>query len=188
MNSSNCTIATLQRSDTNPPKVSLDAAIERWKLTTATDAQPDPKPNLANTTTFVPSGDPRIELQSSLECFVQPVDLYTYWQVALPDPRDSVTWSQFLDAMRTYYQPTENLTLKNHQSDPSPKHQQKHFLHLVTESLKRQNTVNSIADMLTAQSKRQPSVTKSSLALLNRISEKKPFFGRGTYNNYDRKE
>ena len=29
------------------PKVSLDAAIERWQLTTATDAKPDPKPNLA---------------------------------------------------------------------------------------------------------------------------------------------
>ena len=43
--------------------------------------------------------------------------LYTDWQVALPDPtdRDSATWPQFLAAMRTYYQPTENLTLKNYQ-------------------------------------------------------------------------
>jgi len=30
----------------DPPRVSLDAAIERWKLLVATEQQPNPKPTV----------------------------------------------------------------------------------------------------------------------------------------------
>ena len=90
---------------TDPPsKVSLDAAIERWKLTTATDAQPDLKPNLAQYDEIRAEWRSKDKVTKFLGMFCS-ARLYTDWQVALPDPtdRDSATWPQFLFAIRTYY-------------------------------------------------------------------------------------
>ena len=54
---------------------------------------------------------------------------YTDWQTAQPDEpmRDEAIWTEFLTAMRQYYKPTENLTLKNYQFRALTQHSNETF-------------------------------------------------------------
>ena len=94
--------------------------------------------DLPNTTIFVPNGGPRIELQSSLECFVQSV--FTQRQVALPDTTSN-------------YQSTENLTLKKYQFRSLA--QQKHSLHSARISKGTKHCQFKLRTILSAQSHEQ---------------------------------
>lgn len=95
----------------DPPKVSLDAAIERWKL-----AHDDAKPSLAEYDTIRDEWRSRDRVAKLLGIFSSK-RLFADWKVAEPDDtkRAKAKWEYFVTKMQNYYKPTENLTLKNYQ-------------------------------------------------------------------------
>ena len=101
---------------TDPPKVSIESAIERWKLINATEIQPNPKPTVVQYDQIRAEWRSKDRVTKFLGMFSSS-RLYTDWQAALPNARDrdTATWQQFLTAMQDYYKPTENPTLKNYQ-------------------------------------------------------------------------
>ena len=95
-----------------PPKISLDAAIERWKLT-----QGDEKVKL--------SGDQYDEIKDGIRStdrvtkllgLFSSKRLYQDWVTAEPveKNRKGAQWASFLAKIREFYKPTENHTLKNY--------------------------------------------------------------------------
>ena len=100
----------------DPPKVSLDGAIQRWKVENAVEGQPEPKPSLEQYDNIVSTWRARDKVAKCLGMFSSN-RLFTDWQVAEPDEavRKVAPWSDFLAKMKLYYKPTENLTLKNFQ-------------------------------------------------------------------------
>ena len=101
---------------TDPPKVSIESAIERWKLINATQIQPNPKPSIVQYDLIRAEWRSKDRVTKFLGMFSSS-RLYTDWQAALPNARDrdTATWQQFLTTMQDYYKPTENPTLKNYQ-------------------------------------------------------------------------
>ena len=53
----------------DPPKVSIDSAIQRWKVKNTTEDVSDPKPSLAHYDAICMDGDLRTKLLNSLGCF-----------------------------------------------------------------------------------------------------------------------
>ena len=99
----------------DPPKVSLDGAIARWKVQHATNEVPDPKPTLNQYDEIVSTWQSKDKVAKFLGMFTSS-HFYTDWQVAQPDAdqRKAATWTTFYDAMKIYYKPTENMTLKRY--------------------------------------------------------------------------
>ena len=95
----------------DPPKVSIDAAIERWKL-----ANDTAKPTLEQYDTLRNKWRSKDRVAKFLGMFSSR-RMYADWQVAKPDEtkRTQATWEYFVAQIQAYYKPTENLTLKNHQ-------------------------------------------------------------------------
>ena len=100
----------------DPPKVSLDAALNRWKIANTTDDAPDPKPTLAQYDEVVATWQSKDKVAKLLGMFSSN-RFFTDWQAAEPDEatRKAAGWTAFLTTIREYYKPTENLTLKNFQ-------------------------------------------------------------------------
>ena len=96
------------------PKVSLDAAIQRWKFTNATQANPDPKPTLAQYNQISAEWRSKDRVAKIIGMFTSS-RLYTDWKAAEPDEtiREDITWADFITKMRVYYKPTKNPTLQN---------------------------------------------------------------------------
>ena len=94
----------------DPPKVSIDAAIERWKL-----ANEEAKPTLEQYDTLRNEWRSKDRVAKFLGMFSSR-RMYADWQVAEPDvtKRAQATWEYFVAQIQAYYKPTENLTLKNH--------------------------------------------------------------------------
>ena len=94
----------------DPPKVSLDSAIERWKL-----EHDDTKATVAeyNIQAEWRSKDRVAKLLGIFSS----KRLFADWKVAEQDEskRAKANWEYFKLKMQNYYKPTENLTLKNHQ-------------------------------------------------------------------------
>ena len=92
----------------DPPKVSMDSAIQRWKLENA-----DAQPSVAQFDVIKAAWQSKdkvkkfIGLHSSRRFFSD-------WEAAEPDEtvRDHARWNDFVTTMQTYYKPTENITLK----------------------------------------------------------------------------
>ena len=95
----------------DPPKTSLEAAIERWKL-----ANDDKKPMLDDYDNIYDEWRSKDRMTKLLSIFSSK-RLFTDWKVAEPDDskRGKATWKYFVTTMQKHYKPTENLTLKNHQ-------------------------------------------------------------------------
>ena len=96
----------------DPPKVSLEAAIERWKVTNTTDAKPNPKPNLEQYDKICSDWKQKDKVAKLLGMFSSH-KLYEDWCVAQPDEneRAKAKWPEFMRTMKEYYKPTENETL-----------------------------------------------------------------------------
>ena len=95
----------------DPPKVSMDAAIERWKL-----CNPDRKLDM-NIYDEIRSDWISHDMVTKLIGIFSSPRFYDDWQTALPSEKDrqKTTWNEFVTIMQSYYEPTENLTLKNFQ-------------------------------------------------------------------------
>ena len=99
----------------DPPKVSMDAAIERWKVENATTENTSPKPTLSQYDGVKDQWRSRDRVAKLLGMFSSN-RLYTDWKVAQPDEarRRNAEWEYFLKTMRDFYKPTENTTLRNY--------------------------------------------------------------------------
>ena len=95
----------------DPPKVSLDSALQRWKLGN----------NNRNPT--MDQYDHIVDQWKSRDMVAKFLGIYASrrfvndWTMASPveKTRKEATWTQFKDVMQIYYKPTENLTLKHFQ-------------------------------------------------------------------------
>ena len=98
----------------DPPKVSLDSALERWKVVNATERNPNPRPTLHQYDKIKEDWQAKDRLTKFLGLFSS-ARLHSDWQVAMPNEkaRKIATWKDFVDAMKEYYKPTQNPTLKN---------------------------------------------------------------------------
>ena len=98
----------------DPPKVSMDAAIARWKIENATDENQDPKPSVAQYDTIRNNWRSKDKVLKFIGMYSSR-RFQTDWTAAQPDTnlRENATWTLFQQYMREYYKPTENSTLKN---------------------------------------------------------------------------
>ena len=95
----------------DPPKVSLDAAMKRWELTNV-----DKKPTLEQYDAIVNSWKSKDKVAKFLGMYSSR-RLYSDWIAALPSEseRKNADWNTFVQTLRAFYKPTENLTLKHYQ-------------------------------------------------------------------------
>ncbi len=98
----------------DPPKVSMDAAIARWKVETRTAEVADPVPTIDQYDTVRNNWRSKDKVSKFLGLFSSK-RFQTDWTAAQPDVnlRENATWTQFQEYIREYYRPTENSTLKN---------------------------------------------------------------------------
>ena len=98
----------------DPPKVSMDAAISRWKIANATADVADPKPTVEQYDAISEAWRSKDKVCKFLGLFSSK-RFQTDWIAAQPDEtlRGTATWTLFQQYMRAYYKPTENSTLKN---------------------------------------------------------------------------
>lgn len=95
----------------DPPKVSMEAAIERWKYTNE-----DQKPNLTQYDEIRSTWISKDKVAKFLGIFSSE-RLHEDWMSAEPDEneRKNVTWEKFISSLQKFYLPTENTTLKHYQ-------------------------------------------------------------------------
>ena len=99
----------------DPPKVSMDSAIERWKYANTTDENTNPKPTIQQY-------DEIRDLWIQKDMVTKFVGLFSSqrlredWQAAEPNDgvRKQATWQDFITKMRAYYKPTDNPVLVNY--------------------------------------------------------------------------
>ena len=98
----------------DPPKVSMDAALSRWKILNATTENPDPKPTVEQYDAVRNDWRSKDRVAKFLGLFSSK-RFQTDWTAAQSTATlcDSATWPLFLQYMREYYKPTESSTLKN---------------------------------------------------------------------------
>ena len=93
----------------DPPKVTLDSALQRWKL------------GNGNKNPTMDEYDESVEQWKAKDLVAKFLGIYSSrrlvsdWTMAIPvdKTRKEATWTQFKEAMQVYYKPTENLTLKH---------------------------------------------------------------------------
>ena len=95
----------------DPPKVSLDSAIQRWKL-----GNNNRNPTMTEYDDIIDQWKSKDMVAKFLGIYASR-RLVSDWTMALPveKSRKEATWLQFKESMQLYYKPTENLTLKNFQ-------------------------------------------------------------------------
>ena len=98
----------------DPPKVSIDAALTRWKFENTTRDIDDPKPTLAQYDEIRNAWRSKDKVTKFLGLFSSK-RFHTDWCAAQQNEtqRENASWAQFLEWIRVYYKPTENPTLKN---------------------------------------------------------------------------
>ena len=98
----------------DPPKVSMDAAIARWKVEAATAANADPRPTLAQYDNIRDTWREHDRVAKFLGLFSSK-RFFNDWVAAQPDEalRNAASWTLFRQYIREFYKPTENSTLKN---------------------------------------------------------------------------
>ena len=99
----------------DPPKVSLEAAVERWKIMETTQQNPTPKPTLEQFDEICEQTKSCDKVAKFLGMYSSS-RLYTDWCMAAPDEktRKKVSWEVFVTVLSAYYKPTENITLKHY--------------------------------------------------------------------------
>ena len=99
----------------DPPKISIDTAIERLKFANTTEKITNPRPTLDQYDDIREEWRSKDRVAKILGMF-SANRLYTDWQVAQPieKTRKTASWSEFVHSMQEYYKPTENSTLKNY--------------------------------------------------------------------------
>ena len=99
----------------DPPKVSLDSALQRWKIANTTEALPDPRPTLQQYDEVVANWQSKDKVAKFLGMFSS-TNFYNDWLAAQPDEnlRNNAGWTELVTYMTENYKPTENLTLKNY--------------------------------------------------------------------------
>ena len=114
----------------DPPKVSLDSAIERWKYIHGTEENPYPRPTLEQYDHIKEEWRSKDRLARFLGMFSSS-RMYSDWQVAIPTEkaRKEATWTQFVTTMRQFYMPTQNPTLSSGNFHNFP---MKHLRHSAT--------------------------------------------------------
>ena len=97
----------------DPPKVSMDAPIIRWKFSQATAEDTDPKPTIDDYDSLCDNWRSKDKVTKFLGLFSSK-RFHTDWRAAVPDEtqRDTSSWTDFVTSIRAYYKPTENATLK----------------------------------------------------------------------------
>ena len=100
----------------DPPKVSIDTAIQRWKYANATDEVPDPRPSLEQYDQIRDNWRSKDKVAKFLGMFSSK-RFQSDWKAAetLKGDGKIEKWDVFLVTMNQYYKPTENPTLKNFQ-------------------------------------------------------------------------
>ena len=95
----------------DPPKVSLEAATEQWKIMEATSENPSPKPNLEQFDNLCEHTKACNKVSKFLGIYSSR-RLYIDWCMATPEEktRKNAQWKD-LEAMSAYYKPTGNITL-----------------------------------------------------------------------------
>ena len=95
----------------DPPRTSLEVAIQRWKLTQEGN---DPKPTMAQYDSICNEWKSRDKVTKLLGMFSSK-RFYSDWIAAEPaeEARNTATWALFKERMRAFYKPTENITLSN---------------------------------------------------------------------------
>ena len=99
----------------DPPKVSMDAAIERWKVANITAENPNLRPNLEQYDRIRDEWRSKDKVSKLLGMFSSD-RLYSDWKALEMDERirENVTWKNFTQRMKEFYKPTENPTLQNY--------------------------------------------------------------------------
>ena len=173
-----CTTFTLRYNALypDPPKVSLDAALRRWTIEHTTTEVPDPKPTLNEYDTVRNNWRSKDKVIKFLGLFSSN-RFHSDWQAAQPDEiqRENSTWTEFLAAIRAYYKPTENATLKNFISATYVNILTKPLPHSATELSKKPNIATSSAHTMIVLQKQLPHVTRLSLVHIINISVKKRY-------------
>ena len=99
----------------DPPRVSMDAAIERWKVANSTTDAPNPKPTLVQ---YDQIRDQWIEkdMVAKFIGLFSSQRLQADWLAAEPDndERRQARWPVFVQKLTNYYKPTENPVLINY--------------------------------------------------------------------------
>ena len=92
----------------DPPKVSIDSAMERWKIVNV-----DMKITLDEYDNVKEKWTSQDMVTKFLGIFSSP----RLWKTAEPDEsaRKKASWKSFTATMKTFYKPTENMTLKHYQ-------------------------------------------------------------------------
>ena len=88
----------------DPPKVSMDAAIQRWKVQNASDETPEPRPTLEQYDVIREHWRSKDKVAKMLGMFSSN-RLYSDWKVAQPDDeiRKQSSWNQFITSMKNFY-------------------------------------------------------------------------------------
>ena len=99
----------------DPPKVSMDAAIERWKYANADDAGTQRRPTLDEYDEIRVEWREKDKVAKLLGMY-SAARLYADWEFAVDSEsaRKNASWATFVGAMKKFYKPTENTTLKNY--------------------------------------------------------------------------
>ena len=98
------------------PKMSLDAAINRWEIVNITADNATPTPTADQYDEICEKWRSKDQVAKVLGMFSSH-KLYEDWCIAEPgvDERKKAEWKDFVEKMSTYYRPTENITLKHYQ-------------------------------------------------------------------------
>lgn len=100
----------------DPPRVSMDAAIERWKVANTSTTITDPKPNLEQYDNIREQWRQKDMVAKFIGLFSSR-RLIEDWYAAEPneDLRKQASWKDFITKLRAYYKPTDNPVLVNFQ-------------------------------------------------------------------------
>ena len=99
----------------DPPKTSLDAAIQRWVVANATEENTNPRPTLDQYDEIRETWRSKDKVAKLIGMFSTP-RLSSDWEAAEESERNrkKALWTEFKQAMCQYYAPTENSTLMNY--------------------------------------------------------------------------
>ena len=100
----------------DPPRVSMDTAIERWKFANTSPTNTDPKPTLAQYDQIREDWRHKDMVAKFIGLFSSQ-RLIEDWQAAEPntDLRKQELWPGFIRKLKDYYKPTDNPVLVNYQ-------------------------------------------------------------------------
>ena len=98
----------------DPPKVSLESAIQRWKVMNITEQNKAPTPSVEQYDKICIEWKEKDKVKKLLGMFSSH-KLYEDWCIAEPNEnvRLNAKWPEFVEAIKAYYRPTENQTLKH---------------------------------------------------------------------------